>query len=606
MIDSAVKLKNDGFAMITVLFMTVVLLAMVGSLTSLTRSEIGANISSRDSVKGFYAAEAGLNLRAEEVRQTFVGYNRPDGVSPTEADACTSGNMGTDDFACQEVIFGKHKAVTYVVEEPDNPLVLTIPPGERYQNLNAQEYRYTVTSKAIGINGQVEAILELKFKSRLVPLFQFAAFYNKDLEILPGPYMNLAGPVHTNGDLYLDSGNTLEIEGQVTAADDVYRGRKNNSVCSSNDIDILDPSSFRTLLGSCSSRTKITEAMLPPWNSMIQIGVPVVTVPEPEDLNPEPGKIYWDKADLRLVLHLNSSNNIVTSSSSVGVEVRDASNQVLSSETNTLEDAGDCPGSISGRAVGYSDSFYNNREGGNIHMLDVDMRALLNCIHEESLMGTKTLDDDTEGGLVIHLSVDGPDSAEAQSLYGVRVRNAAELQANVSGAPTIRGVTFVSDQAFYSMGDYNSINKIPSAFLADSYNALSNAWSDSNTSWSSRVPSDTTVNAAILAGTDVTGGVEGTGGQDSGEYNGGLENYPRFHEQWAKSPKRTFYYTGSFVSLNSPLHANGAWKYGSPQYTAPNRNWGYDTDFNNAENLPPITPRFVYLRQQLFSRDFIQ
>jgi hypothetical protein len=49
---------------------------------------------------------------------------------------------------------------------------------------------------------------------------------------------------------------------------------------------------------------------------------------------------------------------------------------------------------------------------------------------------------------------------------------------------------------------------------------------------------------------------------------------------------------------------NGAWHYGSPQYTAPNRDWGYDTDFNSAENLPPLSPRFVYLKQELFVREF--
>ena len=29
-----------------------------------------------------------------------------------------------------------------------------------------------------------------------------------------------------------------------------------------------------------------------------------------------------------------------------------------------------------------------------------------------------------------------------------------------------------------------------------------------------------------------------------------------------------------------------------------------DTDFNDAANLPPLSPRFVYLRQTLFQREF--
>ena len=147
-------------------------------------------------------------------------------------------------------------------------------------------------------------------------------------------------------------------------------------------------------------------------------------------------------------------------------------------------------------------------------------------------------------------------------------------------------------------------NKIPAAILADAFNVLSSNWNDTNSqNWSARGAVNTTIHAAVLAGTDVTGGAEGSGGQNLGMYNGGLENYPRFHENWSG---RTLTYLGSFVSLGTPNHSDGAWSYGNPQYTAPNRNWDYDTDFNDADNLPPLTPRFVYLRQELFVRDFEQ
>ncbi|MCB0328533.1 MAG: hypothetical protein KDD70_02685, partial [Bdellovibrionales bacterium] len=68
----------------------------------------------------------------------------------------------------------------------------------------------------------------------------------------------------------------------------------------------------------------------------------------------------------------------------------------------------------------------------------------------------------------------------------------------------------------------------------------------------------------------------------------------------------TFQYRGSFVSLGTPQKVNGAWQYGGNRYTAPIRDWDYDTDFNDAANLPPLAPRFVYLRQELFQREFEQ
>ena len=121
-------------------------------------------------------------------------------------------------------------------------------------------------------------------------------------------------------------------------------------------------------------------------------------------------------------------------------------------------------------------------------------------------------------------------------------------------------------------------------------NVLSTAWNDANSAGdlSSRLADPTTVNAAFLAGTDSTGGPggEGPGGQDAGDYNGGLENYPRFHEDWSGE---TLTYRGSFVSLNQPRHVDGHWS--SQSYSPPIRDWGYDTDFNDAAKLPPLNTR---------------
>jgi hypothetical protein len=37
----------------------------------------------------------------------------------------------------------------------------------------------------------------------------------------------------------------------------------------------------------------------------------------------------------------------------------------------------------------------------------------------------------------------------------------------------------------------------------------------------------------------------------------------------------------------------------------PTRNWGFEPAFNDAVNLPPLTPRFVYIRQAVFADDFL-
>jgi len=589
------------------MFLLAMLATLLAAYATLSRIEMGTYREQRSSANGFNIGEAGLNLRAETIRATFVGYNRPSGISPTVTNPCVGMNVGTGGFACRADTFGTRNVTSYVVENPYNlalyPVFKPIDPGERYQGLNAQEYEYASYATSRNAQNKVEAQLELRFKSRLVPLFQFAAFYNKDLEILPGPSMVLSGPIHTNGDLYLNGDTSLAISGQVTAAGSIYRGRKNANTCASRPITVMDPTTARQLIPSCSTRRLLAPADVTLWNNMIQMAVPAVSVPAPEELDADPSKNYFSKADLRLVLRLNNTHV------PQAIEVRNASNVNDAPATAALAA---CTGVSTGffagaRAVNVVTNFVDRRENRTMTLLEMDMVGLLNCLHTNraTIWGGKQLNDISEGGLVFHFSVSGPDSIIAASRYGVRVRNGALLRASIAAAPYPVGLTIVTDGAFYLRGDYNSSNKIPAAALADTFNVMSNNWLDSNSSLAltTRTPTATTQQLAVLAATGTTGNIEGSGGQGGG-YNGGLENYPRFHENWNSAIVYT--YRGSFVSLNTPRHATGAWVSGSPVYSAPVRNWNYDTSFNTAQNLPPITPRFVYLKQQLFVRDYEQ
>ncbi len=133
-------------------------------------------------------------------------------------------------------------------------------------------------------------------------------------------------------------------------------------------------------------------------------------------------------------------------------------------------------------------------------------------------------------------------------------------------------------------------------------------------SLNNRPAADTEINVAFIASVDNT---------VAGNYNGGLENYPRFHEDWSNS---TLTYRGSFVSLGTPRFASGPWcgTGGSCDittgtctggtsgnnngrcniYNPPTRNWDYDGRFETAADLPPLDPRVVFAEQQLFDEQF--
>jgi type II secretory pathway pseudopilin PulG len=655
-------MKQHGFALITVLIVLAVLMVLLTAHFLTTSIELATTRATTDSVTGFYAAEAGLNVRGELIRAVFQGYNRPAGTSPAAADPCQVGNLGSGNFACQNFSINNRTVVTYVVEDPrnndpnDSARMLTIPPGERFAGLNAIQYRYSVFSKAIPPNDdRPEAILEMVFRSRLVPLFQFAAFYNKDLEILPGPDMTLNGRVHTNGDLYLGSGATLSITGEITVSErpggtggTLFRGRKNNTDCTGTvRVDDGNPATPDPAIRCIGGRRAVPQSELDAWNGRIETGLETLTVPPQETF--DIAGFYWQEADLRVALDLRAglanARVIVPNREVVGGVV--TQNVALTNTLNSCLAAtqpaqryysilSSHPGLVGTlpaldatavRAVEFSNSLRNHRQNSAANqrtshtlMLEVDTRALLNCLHDNRAVlfndgpsEQRGLNDTSGGGLVWYFTVLGPHANDTASGYGVRLRNSSQLSATVSGAPAINGLTVVSDQAIYLQGDFNLDGPQgghwrPAAVMADTVHILSNNWSAAAEGWAgggswggNRRASETTVNAAFLAATNSTGGQEGTGGQ-GGAYSGGLENYPWFHENWNGIP---FNYRGSFVSLERPRRWGAQWiGTGSPRYDAPIRNWGYDTRFNNVANLPPLSPRFVYLIQERFVRDF--
>jgi Tfp pilus assembly protein PilX len=708
--------SQGGYTLVVTLAMLLILAVLLITYAVTSKVENATSLSSAKSNTGFYVAEAGLNLRAKQIRNKFEGYNRPAGGSPSHWNSCLdadSTNDGSGDFACQTETdafgtahtkdfsarqIGAQSATTFVTEDVANPVPVVIPQTETFGGLSAQEYRYNVVSVARDNQSKPTAIVKMQMKSRLIPLFQFAAFYEQDLDITLPPTMTLNGPVHSNNDLYLNAAvdHTLSITGQVTAAGSLYRGLKYSADKCSGTVSIYDSSNPRDM--SCEgsgARQPFLAADLTDWNDQIRIGLTPLRVPSPDSFDATPGKLYWDNADLRIALNISTGSieifgqdkNPVTSglnSTCAATQTTVSSPAAAGDKLITVADAthfavGDIVTlgsyreayvieSISGSSltvnrgikgaiasgttllkpvVSFSDKTFKNyreKRGAKdrvdhtpIQMLNVDMRGLMGCA--ETLMGGKLLDDDSDGGLVWFLTVIG-DKSNTINDYGVRLYNGRDLNTAINGR-TIKGLSVISDQAVYVRGDYNcgpsTCNngtmdddaRKPAAVMADTVNVLSNAW-PLDDSWSDleirstyahvegkgRPAGETTVNAAFLSGTSITGGVS-RGGQDKGDASagGGLNNYPRFHEDWSnRSPDSSsvrFTYQGSMVSLGEAHRSNGAFcGSGSTAdcniYNPPIRNWRYDPLFNNAANLPPLTPRAVYLRQERFTRDFEQ
>jgi hypothetical protein len=68
------------------------------------------------------------------------------------------------------------------------------------------------------------------------PLFGHAIFYNMDLEFHPGPAMDVFGPVHTNGDMYIQSDGTLKFHSTVMSGGNIFHSYKKDMARSSSHL----------------------------------------------------------------------------------------------------------------------------------------------------------------------------------------------------------------------------------------------------------------------------------------------------------------------------------------------------------------------------------
>ena len=79
-------------------------------------------------------------------------------------------------------------------------------------------------AKSDSMPGDHTAYVKQTLQVRDSPLFSNAIFYNMDLELHPGPVMNILGPVHSNYDAWLESCDKIYFYKTVTASGRILHG----------------------------------------------------------------------------------------------------------------------------------------------------------------------------------------------------------------------------------------------------------------------------------------------------------------------------------------------------------------------------------------------
>ena len=222
------------------------------------------------------------------------------------------------------------------------------------------------------------------------------------------------------------------------------------------------------------------------------------------------------------------------------------------------------------------DKWYEGREQRYVDIVDIDVAALYAWIGNAAGRATS----------VMYITIDGTNPLQDPSGDGtypvIRLINAGKLSSPI---------TFATNHPLYIQGHYNNDPLwYPSALVGDAITYLSTVWSDDQHQDPVQIrpiAANTDIYAAILAGHSGTPCDHEAGGCGvTSPYGGGLENFPRFLEDW--NPE-ILMFRGSLVSLTFAQQSTGLWGNG-PYYRPPVRDWEFDMRFDDPVNMPPGTP----------------
>lgn len=401
---------------------------------------------------------------------------------------------------------------------------------------------------------------EIQFAS--IPVFQFAIFYGIDLEINPGPVMNVTGKVHSNADIYAAPVSGLTFWDTVTSVGLIYHNRHPNDGTVSGKVTPV----YKSL-----RMEKVSALTLPvgPDNNPETIRQILDPPPFGEDPNSNLGKErFYNKADL--IVRTTATNTAVYAGrwnnfTYIPPDLTNNNSYSFIRTTNSLNDLRETKWTI---------------------LTELDVRAFTNWLAKPSGGGgLNTLAKSLMGHGINSIYVDDQ-RTHPSKLTAVRVVNGRYLPPD--------GLAIATRLPLYVQGDFNApnlattntANAKPAALIGDSITVLSTNWNDNNAgkSLTQRAAAPTTVNAAFLAGI-----VKSVKIGSNKYYSGGVENFPRFLEDWNN---KAFTYNGSMVVLFESRFATNRWQPPGNYYNAPNRNWAFDINFLNPSKLPPMTPQF--------------
>jgi hypothetical protein len=410
------------------------------------------------------------------------------------------------------------------------------------------------------------------FQKKVQSPWNFAFFSQDILELQPNAPLTLTGWVHSNDNLYTGS-DKLTVTDRLTTAgtwnigfapgDGAHTGTATAPNYPANE----PPAQEDTFQAFGLDPKLLNTTDSNPNNDSFR---EIAQVPDANYSDPFASQRYYNQAGIKVLINgtnitIKNQAGTICTASSKGNDL--AIYQAVNSALKNPE------------------KFQDNREAATISAWKFDVSALTSS--------------SVTWNNILYIS---DQSASTGNHKAIRVVNGNILPKD--------GLTLVTDDPLYILGDWNTGAKPPSdastpdptqpmdptyswrpsAIVADAITLLSNSWQDSNSSkgLNQRTASNTTVNAALVAGNVPTG-------SNGSNYSGGGENFVRFLEDWSG---KTFTYYGSMLQLYASAFDVGTW--GKANVYAPGQlKWYFDSNFT-LTSPPGNAVMISYVQQRWF------
>ena len=583
--------KEQGSILLIVLILMVTMVAISVGAIQITQLNVESAGAHKKGKQSFYSAEVGLDVGVNDILDEFSNLS----IYTTTADDGGSPGKTISNYRGYDVY--------YDITNPLDRFLYQTASGNSTIFHYAHTYDIEATSTSLSDNSSEQ--LRERIRILETPLVQYFVFYggtgnNADLEFLPGPIMNSWGRVHANGDIYIGTNTTLTLRNYddggsfsphfLVAGGDILTVRKDDgSDYVTSNVFVKTDSSLVTVDtpnrmipdGDITAANEVAEEAA--FNNYVLVNEGQYTAPgqtqfwrngfyegradDPQNPGIDGMKIVEGGGGIEIWVSRPALENVtveVMAGTMPNGEASQGANMIVRETIN-------------------SGTLCEDRQGDrDVDWTDIDMFRLHTWYvsHMDSEGITWAGD-----GMILYTSR-SPTGTIPFPNTGARFQ--AIRLINIGGTPAdlFENTTIASDNPVYIQGDFNSgggtVRGV--AIVSDAINVLSNSFTTKTCNSGVPDASVTTINAALFGGNVPTPAGGGT-------YSGGLENYPRMHEDWSPGgTSENLNIMGSFINLWVSSQADGDWVYGGDRYEAPIRNWGWDVRFQNPDFWPPFIP----------------